>query len=145
MVKTFRAVPDESPVWTLTPNGTARFWKRRLLHEAVVHAVDIEIAYRLPISAIDAEVARDGVDELLDLLPHAPRLRGQVGSGDPARLALIAGADQWHIDWTPPAFAWHRGHLHESADVARHGAINSRPLLVRLRSPRVLDSDPGRP
>ncbi len=116
-VKTFRATPDESPVWTLAPNGTARFWKRRVLHELVVHAVDIEIAYHLDITPIDAAVARDGIDELLDLLPHAPRVDGTVGAGAPARLALIGPGEQWHIDWVPPGFSWHRGHREESSDV----------------------------
>jgi uncharacterized protein (TIGR03083 family) len=116
-VKTFRATPDESPVWTLAPNGTARFWKRRVLHELVVHAVDIEIAYHLDITPIDAAVAQDGIDEFLDLLPHAPRLEGTVGSGSPARLALVGPGEQWHIDWVPPGFSWHRGHREESSDV----------------------------
>jgi uncharacterized protein (TIGR03083 family) len=127
--KTFRAAADESPVWTLTPNGTARFWKRRILHELTVHAVDLEIAYRLKIAPIAPDLARDGIDELLELLPYAPRVEGKVGDGAPARLLLAAPDDQWFIDWAPPGFGWHRGHLHESADV-RVGARSLQDLYL---------------
>ena len=66
--------PDRS-CWTLAEPRTVAFWRRRQLHETVLHRWDLEIALGRP-SRVDAEVALDGIDEVLTvMLPRQVRLR----------------------------------------------------------------------
>jgi uncharacterized protein (TIGR03083 family) len=43
---------------------TVGFWGRRMAHEAAIHRVDVELAHD-DVTPIDAELALDGVDEVL--------------------------------------------------------------------------------
>jgi uncharacterized protein (TIGR03083 family) len=60
--------------WTLAQPHTVGFWRRRQLHETVLHRWDLQTALGQP-SRIDAEVALDGIDEVLTvMLPRQVRL-----------------------------------------------------------------------
>ncbi|TDD47804.1 maleylpyruvate isomerase family mycothiol-dependent enzyme [Kribbella antibiotica] len=51
--------------WTFNPNdSTSAFWFRRMAMETVVHRVDAELAHDV-VTPIAAELALDGIDELL--------------------------------------------------------------------------------
>lgn len=56
------AVPNFARV-----DETAGFWRRRQLHEATVHALDVEQALQpaRPVGPVPAGIAADGVDEVL--------------------------------------------------------------------------------
>jgi uncharacterized protein (TIGR03083 family) len=77
--------PDE-PVWNWSAMGPgpARFWHRRVAHEASVHRWDIEQAVGLD-NAIDAPLAADGIDEYVGIAPFwvalspRPELKGTLG------------------------------------------------------------------
>lgn len=57
---------------TFVRERTVGFWIRRMAHETLVHRVDAEQAHGYE-SAVDAELALDGVSELLEvLLPNFP-------------------------------------------------------------------------
>jgi len=61
--------------WTLAWPRTARFWRRRQLHETAVHRWDLEEALGRP-HQVDGEVALDGIDEVLTvMLPRQVRYR----------------------------------------------------------------------
>jgi len=55
------------PCWTLSGDGTASFWARRMALETVVHRVD---AQRAAGSAhpVDRELAEDGIAEVLEVM-----------------------------------------------------------------------------
>ena len=54
-----------TPVWTwYAGDSTVGFWYRRMAHETLIHRVDAEQAHG-EVSAIDAALAADGVDEIL--------------------------------------------------------------------------------
>ena len=56
--------PAEQGSWTWwEPEQTVGFWQRRMAHETAVHRVDVESAVG-PITAVDADLALDGIDEL---------------------------------------------------------------------------------
>jgi uncharacterized protein (TIGR03083 family) len=56
------------PAWTWwPPDQTVGFWYRRMALETVVHRVDVEAQFGPP-SAIDEELAIDGIDEVLTLM-----------------------------------------------------------------------------
>jgi uncharacterized protein (TIGR03083 family) len=74
-----------APSWTWWPEDqTAGFWVRRMAQETAVHRADVESASG-PITPVDAELAVDGVDEVLVMMlagdwapePH-PELTGTV-------------------------------------------------------------------
>jgi hypothetical protein len=55
----------ELETWTFNPRDTTSgFWYRRMALESVVHRIDVEQAHRV-VTPIDAELALDGIDELL--------------------------------------------------------------------------------
>lgn len=51
--------------WTFNPrDSTSGFWYRRMALESVVHRIDVEQAHEV-VTPIEAELALDGIDELL--------------------------------------------------------------------------------
>lgn len=63
-----RETDPDAASWTWWPaDQTAGFWVRRMAQETAVHRVDVELATG-DASAIDAELAVDGIEELLDLM-----------------------------------------------------------------------------
>ncbi|WP_051799775.1 maleylpyruvate isomerase family mycothiol-dependent enzyme [Catenuloplanes japonicus] len=66
--------PEESvPSW-YPADQTVGFWARRMAHETVIHRVDGELAAGLPRAPIPADLAVDGVDEVLvRFLEHGSR------------------------------------------------------------------------
>jgi uncharacterized protein (TIGR03083 family) len=59
--------PPDSPSGTwYDPDQTAGFWIRRMAQETVIHRVDGELAAGEPIAPIPADLALDGIDEVLE-------------------------------------------------------------------------------
>lgn len=83
------------------PDQTVGFWYRRMAQETAVHRIDAELAAHAP-TPVDAELALDGVDELLDIhvcgdwsdLPQ-PELVGRIGlrAADRSWLVVLAAED----------------------------------------------------
>ncbi|MEV8631885.1 maleylpyruvate isomerase family mycothiol-dependent enzyme [Streptosporangium sp. NPDC051023] len=99
------AADPDAPMWTLDGSGRARFWSRRQLHETVVHRIDAELALGVPVS-VDEDVAADGVDELLGILPHArwsPGVAELRGAGETISLQADTGAG-WVVTVDPDRF-----------------------------------------
>jgi uncharacterized protein (TIGR03083 family) len=94
-----RTDPD-TPMWAWGADRHARFWSRRMLHETTVHRVDAQLA-RGEEPAVDAAVAADGIDELLENLPSAryfrPRVAELRGTGETIALRSIDREDSWLI------------------------------------------------
>ena len=68
VVEELAARGPDSPSYTwFGPDQTVGFWFRRMAHETAVHRVDAELALE-DVTPIDAELATDGVDELLGFL-----------------------------------------------------------------------------
>jgi uncharacterized protein (TIGR03083 family) len=66
LVAEFAARADDEPAasW-YEPDQTVGFWIRRMAQETVIHRVDAELAAGLPIAPISADLAADGIDEVL--------------------------------------------------------------------------------
>jgi len=59
--------PD-TPVWNWSASSQiASFWARRMAHESAVHRFDAQRAHGVA-QPVDADLARDGLDEMVDLL-----------------------------------------------------------------------------
>ncbi|MER6007596.1 maleylpyruvate isomerase family mycothiol-dependent enzyme [Nonomuraea angiospora] len=57
--------PEEKALTWYDPDQTVGFWARRMSLEAVVHRVDAELAAGEPVMPIPADLAVDGIDEIL--------------------------------------------------------------------------------
>jgi uncharacterized protein (TIGR03083 family) len=65
LVATLAGADPATPVFTwYSPDQTVGFWYRRMAHENAIHRADADAASG-PISPLDAEVAADGIDEVL--------------------------------------------------------------------------------
>jgi uncharacterized protein (TIGR03083 family) len=122
--------PDES-VWSWTDRRNGGFYHRRMLHETVVHRWDAEDAAGIS-SHIDAEVAADGINEVLDV---GIRYRGDGSSIEyPEGSVLLErtdGTDRWRVlamDGT--LIVARNGDAGTSADATAQG--NAEDLLLYL-------------
>ncbi len=70
--------PDEQ-MWAWGADQHVRFWARRLLHETLVHRVDLEDAMGVT-SQIDSLIAVDAIDEFLANLARAGAFSPGVGN-----------------------------------------------------------------
>lgn len=89
------------------PDQTVGFWIRRMAHETVIHRVDAELALGESIGGIPADVAVDGVDEVLNVfLEYGSRtwredFAGQlVEWGDQSLLVTMDGTS-WRVTVHP--------------------------------------------
>jgi len=126
--------PDK-PVWSFTRDRTAGFWHRRMAVETSVHRSDI-----VP-GPIDGEIARDGVDELLDLFTRGLRRMSQVpATGERYHFHRTDGDGEWFVELEPGE---ERGinvrREHAKGDVAVRGTAEDlllflwhRPVVDRL-------------
>ena len=71
LVEALSGVDPQTPLWTWAGGvRTAGFWFRRAAQETALHRWDAQSAIGEP-AAIDATLAADGIDELLEIfLPH---------------------------------------------------------------------------
>ncbi len=66
LVDALSSAPSDLQCWSFLPAPSPlAMWARRQALETAVHRVDAELAAGLPVSAVDAASAADGVDELL--------------------------------------------------------------------------------
>ncbi len=102
-----------APAWTFAAGDrTVAFWRRRQLHETLVHAADLALAGRQvgDLSAeelypgVDPDVAADGIAEILEVfLPRMARgaaQRGRVSDLIPAPAPIMLTATDADVSWT---------------------------------------------
>ncbi|MDQ1709597.1 MAG: hypothetical protein QOG49_982 [Frankiaceae bacterium] len=95
-----RTTDPAAPSWTWWPaDQTAGFWVRRMAQETAVHRVDAQSAAGQP-TAIDAELAFDGIDEVLTMF-----LAGDWSDApqpdSTGTVVLVTGTNAWHLTMTP--------------------------------------------
>ncbi len=62
------ALPADAPAWGFGPGEpTVAFWQRRMVHEALVHRLDAEMARGTTATPVDPVVADDAVAEYLEV------------------------------------------------------------------------------
>lgn len=83
--------PD-APALTLVGPGTAAFWRRRQLHETLVHLWDLGAALGTDLTAVHDGVWSDTVDEVVTVMaPRQVRLGRMVATTTPVVLRDHAG------------------------------------------------------
>lgn len=78
--------------WTWVPGEeTVAFWFRRMAHEAAIHRVDAELAAGLPVGQVAADLAVDGVDEVLTWFAGHPEVLQYDRGGVTGSVVVVAG------------------------------------------------------
>jgi uncharacterized protein (TIGR03083 family) len=132
---------DAGPVgqmWCPVPGGGAAFFARRFTHETAIHRADAALAIGIPF-ALDVDVARDGVEEWLELgsMPFHfdvhPWMRELLG---PDRIIGLHATDtdgHWVLDLTGDAIHWRFGDEPAAADL--RGPVSDLLLALYRRVP----------
>ncbi|SDI32456.1 maleylpyruvate isomerase family mycothiol-dependent enzyme [Nonomuraea jiangxiensis] len=99
--------PEEHALTWYDPDQTVGFWARRMALEAVVHRVDAELAAGEPITPIPADLAVDGIDEILvTFLAFASRqwpedFGDALAGADGRSVSIAAGAKRRLVRLAP--------------------------------------------
>ena len=102
LVGTLTQVDPRLPAWNWAPQAkTAAFWHRRMAHETALHRWDAQISLAQA-EPIEAELAIDGVSEVLDSWLPAGR---RIGPTDRSGMVHLISTDHPH-EW----FVRLRGH-----------------------------------
>lgn len=134
------SVSPDMPVWTWwPPDQTAGFWQRRMAHETAVHRWDAELAFGAP-QAIEPELARDGVDEVFDVMaPASVRWAedARPGAGETYHLHRTDGEGEWLVRFEGKTVKVTREHA--KGDVAARGTASELLLFLwgRIGSERL--------
>lgn len=102
LVGLLRERGPEAPAATWWPDDqTTGFWYRRMAHEAAVHRIDAELAVGEP-TPVDAELAVDGIDEVLQVFLAGDWSEDDWGSVDPEAgagrtVAVLTGDHVWRV------------------------------------------------
>jgi uncharacterized protein (TIGR03083 family) len=92
----------ETPLWNWAPDAPqdATFWARRMAHESAVHRFDAQAAHGV-MQPIDADLASDGIDELIDVIAARVYTRDDV-NGPTGTVTLHATDNEaWHLHLAP--------------------------------------------
>jgi uncharacterized protein (TIGR03083 family) len=136
LVATLRAADPDASMWVWGADPHVRFWSRRMVHETTVHRVDAELALgRDP--DVDADVAADGIDELLENLPAAANFAPKVAAlrGDGESMQLEGTDADFHrlVRLEPNGFTWTRERA--DASVTVRARVADLLMLVYRRLP----------
>jgi uncharacterized protein (TIGR03083 family) len=131
LLATLAATEPTTPVWTFTPDGTAAFWARRQAQEVAVHRWDAEDAAG-GAAALSALLARDGIDELLEILPCRAGERF-IGAGESIHLHCLDVQGEWLVRLGPKGLGVE--HSHQLADAAARGSASDLDLFLWGRLP----------
>lgn len=97
LVDGLRACEADTPMWNWSPQpDTAMFWARRMAHEAAVHRYDAQRAHGVA-QPVDADLARDGLDELVDVIIPRVVERDQPTLPDGTFLFVAGDDDVWRV------------------------------------------------
>jgi uncharacterized protein (TIGR03083 family) len=110
-----------------TPDQTVGFWIRRMAQETVIHRIDAELGTGQPVAPVPADLAIDGIDELLKVfvafgVEAWGRYFSDILAGSPGRTYRVQteGA-AWRVRTGPGLFVVEDGGG-EAVDVSVSGA-----------------------
>jgi uncharacterized protein (TIGR03083 family) len=128
LVDEFAAHQPEDPAGSwYTPDQTVGFWIRRMAHETVIHRIDGELATGQPVAPVPADLAVDGIDELLKVF-----VAYSVATWDSSFTDILAGSPgrtytvrtdgaAWRARSGPGRFTVEDGAGDDAADVTVSG------------------------
>lgn len=104
LYRVLRQTAVDRPAWNFAfGTGVAGFWRRRQLHETTIHHVDLVQATGAT-PTVAADVASDGVDEVLTVMMHRMHDKGHPASlGAPLSLICEDTGRAWTLTPRPEA------------------------------------------
>ncbi|HVM40560.1 MAG TPA: maleylpyruvate isomerase family mycothiol-dependent enzyme, partial [Acidimicrobiia bacterium] len=128
-----QSTDPDAEMWSFfAGGGTAGWWARRMAHETAVHRVDAEQATGGAGGEVDAALAIDGVDEVLDVfLPTFGT--PPFGDGETVHLHATDAAGEWLLTLGQDVVGVGRGHA--KGDAAVRGPSSSLYLWLWGRAP----------
>ncbi|HEU4355236.1 MAG TPA: maleylpyruvate isomerase family mycothiol-dependent enzyme [Actinomycetota bacterium] len=114
-----RSEPTTPSATWWPPDQTVGFWARRMAHETAVHRVDAELAAGTP-TPIDADLATDGVDEILHLMLAGDWSEDPDDAAAGQRIAVSTGGRSWIVELSREAVTVAEGQA--APDAAVEGA-----------------------
>jgi uncharacterized protein (TIGR03083 family) len=134
-----REAGPDTPVWSWSRHHGAGMWIRRMVHETVVHRADVDLGVGRRYE-VDADLAVDGITELLELLPepslieYRPVLGELRGDGQTLHFhATDEPSGEWLVRRTPDGVTFEPGH--GRGDVAVRGTARDLLLVLYGRIP----------
>jgi uncharacterized protein (TIGR03083 family) len=121
-----RRPEDPSGTW-YGPDQTVGFWIRRMAQETVIHRIDAELGTGQPVTPVPADLAVDGIDELLKVfLAYSIGAWGDYFTdalaGSPGRTYTVrTGGATWRVRTGPGLVAVEDGAGDNTADVTVSG------------------------
>jgi uncharacterized protein (TIGR03083 family) len=98
LCRALQDAPPDRPCWNFASgDGVAAFWPRRQLHETTIHLVDLEEAADAA-TDVSAEVAADGVDEVLTVMMLRMHRRGRHAAlSAPVQVLSLDTGHRWVV------------------------------------------------
>jgi uncharacterized protein (TIGR03083 family) len=97
LVAALTSADPDTPVWNFsTQPQTATFWARRMAHESAVHRYDAQRAHGVA-QPVDADLARDGLDEMIDVLLARVVSRDDVKLPDATYVLTTTDDGDWIV------------------------------------------------
>lgn len=88
--------PDAPSFTWYEPDQTVGFWYRRMAQETAIHRVDVELAHEM-LTPVDAELAADGIDEVLSIILAGDWSDEPVDEADGRSVDVLAGGRSWRV------------------------------------------------
>jgi uncharacterized protein (TIGR03083 family) len=129
-----RKPSDPAGSW-YKPDQTVGFWIRRMAQETVIHRIDAELGTSQPVAPVPADLAVDGIDELLKIfvaygVAAWPDYFKDILDGSPGRTYNVrTDGTAWQIRTAPGLFEVNDVRLDAAADVTISG-----PPMALLRN-----------
>ena len=124
VLATLRDSDPQEQMWAWGADQHVHFWARRLLHETLVHRVDLEQSLGRP-SEIDSRIAIDGIDEFLVNLERAGAfstgVQNLVGDDELLTFQTHEGA-RWNVQLVPDGFHLFEGEVSPKASLSAPAA-----------------------
>jgi uncharacterized protein (TIGR03083 family) len=127
------APTDPSPTWR-PDDQTVGFWIRRMAHETAIHGADAELAFG-EVTPLDAELAVDGIDEILTIMLAGDWSEAPSPDSDGQRIAVIGGDRAWVVTLAPTAIDVTEGSS-DGASATVDGDPSNVDLWLWGRAPR---------
>lgn len=120
--------PDD-PAWSWDPQRPSMgFWWRRMAQETTLHLWDAEETLGVTPTAIDPELAVDGIDELFDVYVRLRNPTAFAGKGETVHLHATDAHGEWVITRGGDGMTVERAHA--KSDVAARGPAQDLLLFV---------------
>lgn len=133
LVAALASAEPDTPVWNWSPlPDEAAFWARRMAHEAAVHRFDAQRAHNVA-QPIDADLAPDGIDELIDVI--VPRLVADRGAEPPDGVIAFEETDDCSWIFRSSAAGLERLDVAKEPDVTVRGTSSALLLAACNRVP----------